>query len=228
MRVFLIHGMGRSRASMLFLGARLARAGMRPSSFGYTVHDTPLDAIGARFVAHVTETRARDARRTDTNDDDATYAIIGHSLGNVITRLASSSLPEGFGRFVMLAPPNRPALLAKRLKSNPVFQALTGEAGQALGDDAFYARLPRPTVPTLILAGDGGPRFTWLPFGGRPSDGIVALDETALEGVPRAVLPALHTFIMNNAAAQRAVLRFLQTGRLDDDAAPAAAAEEAA
>jgi pimeloyl-ACP methyl ester carboxylesterase len=213
MRVFLIHGMGRSRASMMFLGSRLARAGLRPSSFGYTVHNASLDAIGARFVTHIAATRAKDAKASAVHDDEAPYAIIGHSLGNVITRHVLRELPRGFARFVMLAPPNRPALLAKKLRANALFRALTGDAGQALGDDAFYAALPRPEVPTLILAGDAGPRFAWLPFGGQPSDGIVALDETKLDDVPHAVLPALHTFIMNNAVVQRAIVRFIETGR---------------
>jgi hypothetical protein len=213
MRVFLIHGMGRSRASMMFLGSRLTRAGLRPSSFGYLVRGQSIQAIGDRFLAHIEHTLEKDRKVDVDTTTTAPYAIIGHSLGNVITRALSPRLPAGFARFVMLAPPNRPALLAKKLRENVVFKALTGDAGQALGDDAFYAALPRPEVPTLILAGDAGPRFAWLPFGGRPSDGIVALDETRLEGVPHAVLPALHTFIMNNAAAQKAIVRFLETGR---------------
>lgn len=220
MRVFLIHGMGRSRSSMLLLSSRLKRAGHQPSSFGYFVSREPLAAIVERFSAHVGRTLDDDRQR----DGAAPYAIIGHSLGNIITRLASPSLPPGFERFVMLAPPNRPPLLARTLQRNPLFRALTRDAGQRLADPAFYETVPVPEVPTLIFAGDAGPRARWLPFQGAPSDGVVGVDETRLDGVPHRVVPAIHTFIMNHREVTRTLVQFLGP----DGAALALAPSEAA
>ena len=34
-------------------------------------------------------------------------------------------------------------------------------------------------VPYTIIAGTGGPRGRWSPFGSEPNDGIVAVSETA-------------------------------------------------
>lgn len=209
MRVFLIHGMGRSRASMLVLASRLKRAGHLPSSFGYLVSMRGLDEIAHRFVAHLGRVLAADKSE---GDEPPPYAVIGHSLGNVITRYASPRLPPGFCRFIMLAPPNRSPVLARALKENPLFRALTGDAGQRLADPGFFERLPVPEVPTLVLAGDGGPRARWLPFQGAPSDGVVGVDETRLDGALHETVPAIHTFIMNHPEVTRRVLAFLEHG----------------
>ena len=206
MRVFLIHGMGRSRVSLLPLAARLRRAGHATSTFGYSVARAPLETIAARFVEHIEAVRKKDG------DPKAPYAIIGHSLGNIITRLATPQLAPGLARFIMLAPPNQSPTLARKLSENILFRTLTGDAGQKLASPEFYAQLPRPKVPTCILAGDAGPRAKWLPFGGAEADGIVSVEETRLDPVPHRQVPALHTFIMNHPHVVTTIRHFLETG----------------
>jgi pimeloyl-ACP methyl ester carboxylesterase len=225
-RVFLIHGMGRSRASMFLLSSRLRRAGHDPSSFGYYVSREPLDDIVERFVGHIAEVRTRDAEGTESAPGP--YAIIGHSLGNIITRRAGARLPSGLSRFIMLAPPNQPPALARAFRDNPFFRALTKDAGSKLADPDFYAALGRPDVPTLILAGDGGPKMRWLPFEGAPSDGVVGLDETRLGEVPHEVVSAVHTFIMNHAGATRRIKQFLEQDAEPGPEPPPGAGESAA
>jgi pimeloyl-ACP methyl ester carboxylesterase len=200
-KVFLIHGMGRSPLSFALLARRLERAGFSTSTFGYSVRTEDLRTIAARFTEHV---RAR---------AEGPWAVVGHSLGNVITRLASPQLPAGFERFVMLAPPNRPARLATLLRERLLFRMLTGDAGQRLGDPGFYAELPVPAVPTLIFAGTVGPRARWLPFGGLASDGIVAVEETRLPGAEHREIATIHTVIMNNVEVAGAIVDFLRERR---------------
>ncbi len=53
MRVFLIHGMGRTTVSLALLAGRLKRAGHDVSSYGYLVSRDPLDVIGQCFVQHI-------------------------------------------------------------------------------------------------------------------------------------------------------------------------------
>jgi hypothetical protein len=79
-----------------------------------------------------------------------------------------------------------------------------------LGDSAFFDHLPVPAIPTLIIAGNHGPKASWLPFGGQPNDGIVGVKETHLKGVPMVEIPALHTFIMNRSDAFEMVRDFLR------------------
>jgi pimeloyl-ACP methyl ester carboxylesterase len=202
-RVFLIHGMGRTSASMMFLSRRLEKAGHAPSSFGYFVLRDPLESIASRFVAHV-EKHA---------EEGEPYAVVGHSLGNVITRLCLARLTR-LQRFIMLAPPNRPPVMARALEKNPVFRGLTRDAGEKLLDPRFYERLPVPSCPALVVAGTRGPSQRFLPFQGEPSDGVVLVEETRLPGVPHVEVPAIHTFIMNDAQVAALTLTFLEHGTL--------------
>lgn len=195
MQVVLIHGMGRSPRSMALLGWRLRRAGMSTASFGYDVRGASLASIAERFAEFTREHAA-----------GSPYAIVSHSLGGVITRMARDDLAEGLAAIAMLAPPNRPPRLAARLAGHAAFRVFTGDAGQRLRDPAFYDALPTPRAPTLVIAGTLGPRF---PFEGQPSDGVVALDETHLPGAEHLAVPAIHTLIMNDARATAAIVTHL-------------------
>lgn len=197
-QAFLVHGMGRSPHSLLLLALRLERAGIKTSRFGYSVRAHALDEIARRFTAHVRE-RA-----------EGPYAIVGHSLGNVIARMASPDLPAGLARLAMLAPPNQPPRLARYFQKHPLYRAYASDAGQRIVDPAFYAALPVPSVPTLVFAGTVGPRARWLPFGGAPSDGVVAVDETHLPGAEHREVPVIHTLIMNDARVATAITKFLR------------------
>lgn len=200
MQAFLVHGMGRSPRSLTLLAMRLERAGIHTSRFGYSVFAHDLDEIARRFTAHVRERATGD------------YAIVGHSLGNVIARLASPMLPAGLTRLAMLAPPNRPPRLARHFEQHPLYRFATRDAGQRLADAAFYDALPVPAVPTLVFAGTIGPRARWLPFAGAPSDGVVAVDETHLPGAEHREVAAIHTLIMNDARVATEITQFLRAG----------------
>jgi triacylglycerol lipase len=201
-KVFLIHGMGRTSASMILLARRLRQAGHETSSFGYFVTRDTLEGIAGRFTDHVEKHAAGEE-----------YGVMGHSLGNVLTRLASPRLPR-MRRFIMLAPPNQPPVMARALQNSPVFRALTRDAGEKLRDPQFFERLPVPSCPSLIIAGTRGPSARFLPFRGARSDGVVAVEETRLHGVPHIEVESVHTFIMNSAEVARLALQFLKAGTL--------------
>lgn len=205
MRVFLIHGLGRTPLSMWLLKRRLESAGHQASLFGYLAATSELEHIAERFVV-----RARQVLSEDGAEGGEPYAIVGHSLGNVVARLASPRLPPGLCRFVMLAPPNRPPAIARALSENPVYRLLAGDAGRKLCDDDFFAELPAIDAPTLIVAGTRGPRSERLPFGGEPNDSILRLAETRLEEVPTLEVRAVHSFLMNRRDVFRAIRDFLE------------------
>jgi alpha-beta hydrolase superfamily lysophospholipase len=198
MRVILIHGMGRTPRSMMLLGMRLKHAGFEVSSFGYDVRKTPLHEIADQFAMFV----RRHAEHAEP------FSVVTHSLGGVITRMASPVLP-GLSRIVMLAPPNaspRLASLVQRHASAP-YRFLFRDAGQQLLDASFYARLPIPSAKTLVIAGDSGPR---VHFAGAPNDAVVAVDETRLEGAEHHVMHTIHTLSMNDREVTRRTIAFLQ------------------
>ena len=197
MRIFLIHGMGRTPASMWGLAARLRLAGHRPSLFGYSVSFESLERIAGRFRNHVEKVLAEDGEPAEGEARPRPYAVVGHSLGNIITRLALPELPPGFVRFVMLAPPNSSPAMARELQDHPLYQAITRDTGQKLCDDDFYEDLPIPEMPALILAGTRGIDAHWHPLGHKANDAVVAVEETRLGDITVVEIPGVHSFLMN-------------------------------
>lgn len=197
--VFLVHGLGRSRASMLVLSARLRSA-------GYRTVLVPYDPVRLRL------SDASDAllRRVSVEAGGERYHLIGHSLGGIIIRdAARRGYPAGLGRVVMLAPPNRPPELAARLRTNALFRHIAGDSGQRLADPAFYARLPPPPAEFGVIAGDRGQRLTF----DEPNDGVVTVAGTRLAGMKAfRVVPHSHTFIMNGRDVFELCVRFLKEG----------------
>lgn len=208
MHVVLIHGMGRTPRSMGRLGRRLGEHGHAVSYFGYGVRSTTLDSLAARFARELTSVSRR-----------GPYAVIGHSLGNIIYRLAEPSLDRLPVQVVMLAPPNAPSAAARLLSELPVtgalYRAITGHAGQRLVDVDFYASLSVPRASALVFAGDRGPRGA-LPFAHAPNDGLVAVEETRLPGDhgEHEVVPAIHTFIMNHPRVMRRIEDTLRQAKI--------------
>ena len=198
--IVLLHGQGRTRLSMLVLGKRFRSAGFQTLNFPYnqTIHS--LDEISGQLVEFI-------GRKVKTSD----YHLIGHSLGNVIIRNAfRKDYPAGLGKIVMLAPPNQPAHLAKRLKKNLIYRVFTGDSGQKLSEEKFYRELPIPTVPFGVIAGDKGQSLTFS----EPNDGVVTVGSTKLEGMADWILLHHgHTFIMNCKDTFEHCVRFIESGR---------------
>lgn len=197
-KVILVHGMGRTAASMLLMARRLKDAGYPTVLFNYFVSMEPLDEIAERLVWTV----ERKVRRP--------FALVGHSLGGVLARMTASRLREaGLQKLVMLGPPNTSPVLAQAFRDMPVFRLLAGDAGQKLADPDFHAALPIPEIPTLIFAGKSGPRALWLPQGKGENDGVVQVEETMLPGARHRVVPGIHTTLMNDRKVTEEIIHFL-------------------
>ena len=198
--IVLLHGQGRTRLSMLVLGKRFRSVGYQTLNFPYnqTIHS--LDEISGQLVEFI-------GQKMKTSD----YHLIGHSLGNVIIRNAfRKDYPASLGKIVMLAPPNQPAHLAKRLKKNLIYRVFTGDSGQKLSEEKFYRDLPIPTVPFGVIAGDKGQSLTFS----EPNDGVVTVGSTKLKGMADWILLHHgHTFIMNCKDTFEHCVRFIESGR---------------
>jgi hypothetical protein len=200
MRLLLIHGLGRTPLSLALLGRRLSQQGYSVRYFSYAAFQESFDQIVGRLVATI---------RATVNQHP--YALIGHSLGGILARAALPALANMPPRhLVMLAPPNQLPLLAWRWRKHLLYRLMTRDCGGKLTDQAFYEMLPLPTIPTTIIAGTAGPRGHWSPFGGRPNDGVIAVEETRL-GVNTEVIlvPSVHTLIMNSAQVTQIICGLL-------------------
>ena len=198
--VVLVHGQGRTRFSMVILEKRFVSAGFRTANFPYNQAIHSLNEISSQLIEFI-----------ETKVETESYHLIGHSLGGILIRDAfRKEYPKGLGKVIMLAPPNRPAHLAKLLQGNPIYRWMTGDSGQKLSEEAFYETLPVPTVPFGVIAGDKGHKLTF----NEPNDGVVTVRSTKLEGMADwALLNHGHTFIMNCRDTFECCLRFIETTR---------------
>jgi Alpha/beta hydrolase family len=202
MRLLLVHGMGRTPLSLQRLARALRRDGHRIERLGYLAAVESFDRIRARV-------RLRLERLARSREP---YAVIGHSLGGLALRAALDGLEPAPLHFVMLATPNRPPRLARRLHRFWPYRLLCGESGQLIARPEFFALLPHLSVPYTIIAGSGGPRGRRSPFGEDPNDWIVAVEETKVVPADRpTILPVGHTFMMNDDRVQTVIRQALST-----------------
>lgn len=193
--------MGRTPAAMLVLAMRLRAAGLRPDLFAYSAALEGWEGCVGRLKSFI------DRRAAGTD-----FVVVGHSLGTVLLRAALPRLARPPVACFLLAPPAQASLAARRFAPRRLYRLFTGEMGQKLASQPFMAALPLPAVPTRIYAGTGGPRGRLSFFGDAPNDGVLALDETRLPGVPLRTVPSLHTFIMNSREVAGDIVEFVNAG----------------
>ena len=209
--VVVVHGLGRTPASMAVLEYRLKTAGFRVVSFGYPSTSEPIEELIERLAAEVT--RCCDTRRQSVH-------FVTHSMGGVLVRsYLDQESGEHRGRVVMLSPPSRGSELIDAFGDSPLLRIVLGPSGAALGtDSAAVANRLGPVLFDLgIMTGDRSlnPFASWLIPG--PDDGKVSVDRARADGAAGfLVLPATHTFIMNREDVAEETIHFLRNGRFSD------------
>jgi pimeloyl-ACP methyl ester carboxylesterase len=203
LQVLLVHGMGRTPLSLFRLARHLRRAGHRPRVVGYVAAVERFPTIRDR-VRRRLELAARSG---------GPYAAVGHSLGGLLVRAALADWPGTLPlprHVIMLGTPSRPPRLARRLQRLWPYRLFNGECGQLLARAEFFTGLPPVVVPWTIVAGTGGWRGNWGPFGHDANDGVVAVDETEMNGPAHlAQFPVRHTFMMNDRRVRALLLNAL-------------------
>jgi hypothetical protein len=205
--VVLVHGLGRTPASMLVLETRLEGAGYRVVNFGYPSRSEPLEALTDSL---------ENAVRECCSGAGSTLHFVTHSMGGVLVRGYLAQREDSFeGRVVMLSPPNQGSEIVDAYADSPLLRALLGPSGVRLGTDSTgIARELGPVDFSLgIITGDRSinPIGSWLIPG--PDDGKVAVSRARVEGAADfIVVPATHTFIMNRRDVAEQVTHFLANG----------------
>ena len=201
--VVLVPGLWVPSAAMALLVARLLRDGYAPRVFAYRWR-SPFDANVERL--------ARCAR--EALEGRAAH-YVGHSLGGVLILDMLNRHPEiPAAGAVLIGAPVRGCLAGRRLARASVGRWMMGACGPLWEERAAVWKRPGPLG---VVAGT-------LPLGlGRAlgrlpgaNDGVVCVDETAVEGMTaRALVPLGHSMLVVSGRVAALVESFLGSGRFE-------------
>jgi pimeloyl-ACP methyl ester carboxylesterase len=191
--VVLVHGLAATRIIMQSLAKSLAGVFAGVTNWGYQSLWSPIEAHGRQLATLL--------RQLDREGKHERIHLVTHSMGGIIARVALAEyLPERFGRFVMIAPPNRGSHVATRLarylgRICPPLSQLSDH------DASFVCSLPPPPVAELgIIAA--------------ATDFLVLEPNTRLGcECDHIVLPGLHSSLLWRRETAEQVRYFLEHGR---------------
>ncbi len=202
--VVLVHGLGRTRFSWGGMQAALEAEGFQVLDLAY-----PSTRGG------IEEHAAGLAQLLNRLEGVREVSFVTHSMGGIVVRaLFAREDPWReritLGRIVMLAPPNQGARAAEVAGHIALVATVLGPALAEL-EPGRPCSLPVPPAPVLILRGERARGLGWMPWLPGADDGIVAAEESRLEGASeRAIAPCIHTCLPQHRGAVAATVRFLR------------------
>jgi triacylglycerol lipase len=211
--VVLLHGMGRTKVSMLRLASALQRDGYRVVNLSYPSRTVPVETLAADWLP-------RQLRESGA-DSAPRLHFVTHSLGGLIVRcwLREQPGPANLGRVVMLAPPNSGSEVTDALNAFPPYRWFTGVNGRRVGTapDALPAALgswPAGRADLGVIAGDRSINPLLAAFLSGPNDGKVTVAATHLAGERgHVVVHHSHTWLGWRRATIAQTRAFLREGR---------------
>lgn len=233
--VVLLHGLGRTSASMARIAHALRQEGYRVVNVSYPSRRQPIEWLATTWLPAQLGAAAQSpgpAIATGRSGAAANPAarsaaapkihFVTHSMGGIMVRLwlRECGPPANLGRVVMLAPPNAGSEISDQMRSGVCFRWFTGRNGARLGTGADS--LPRSLGPWParadlgIIAGDRPLNRLMASRLPAPSDGKVSVASTHLAGErDHLVLHYSHTWIGWRRETIAQVTAFLRAGRFD-------------
>lgn len=213
--VILLHGLCRTKASMVKLERALTAQGYAVENVSYDSRRHTIEALSNQAIgAALTSDRLRDCSKIH---------FVTHSLGGLMVRsfLKRHDVPR-MGRVVMLAPPNQGSEVTDKIGGWLLYRKINGPAGSELGTDEASAphRLGPINFDCGVIAGDWSNNWINSLMIPGPDDGKVSIERSKVQGMKaHKVVHTTHTFIMQNREVIENTVRFLREGTFVDDVA---------
>ena len=196
--VILVHGLGRTSASLRIPYYYLKRRGYDVKLYSYRSTRHTLDEHAARFgdfIAEFAEQRP-----------GVTVHFVTHSLGGIITRMAVDSLVSGgtndidFGKAVMFAPPNQGSKAATRMSKSVLLSAILKPLSELRDSpDSPIHSVPIPDALEYgIITGRWDGKVS-------PSEARLGCEKDFL------LVNSFHPYLMNRPKLLKAMVRFIET-----------------
>jgi pimeloyl-ACP methyl ester carboxylesterase len=202
--IVFIHGAIVRGWEMALLGRRLTQLGYRVRQFRYRSMMKGLDENVRRFKSFLNAT-----------EGDVLH-VVGHSMGGVLTRLVFERDPDPRpGRLIAIGSPLVDCWIGHR------FLRLHPHLGRLMIGRTVADHIGRPRDPVWHGARDFGVLAGTYPVGigaifqtlPRPSDGVVLLEETRLQGLrDHATYRLNHFGLLLSRRCTADIARFLATG----------------
>lgn len=204
--VILVHGLWMNTLALYALDKRIGQCGFAVERYSYATVGTGLEENARRL-----------ARRIERVQATAIH-LVGHSLGGVVVLGAVARRPDPrVRRIVLMGSPVAGSAAGRSLARTHPGRWMLGRSETA------WTQRPSPSAPpgveVGIIAGrlpiGLGRLLARLPF---PNDGVVAVEETRVQGAKDSVLmPLNHTGLLFSSRASRQVCAFLRDGRFLHD-----------
>jgi triacylglycerol lipase len=206
------HGIVINRWFMEPLARRLRRRGYDVRNRSYPTTRKFIEEHAADLAEELRST----ALEAAAHAEPFTIDLVTHSMGGLVARYALTRLDAPpIRRLVQICPPNGGSATARWFRNFLPYQWIFGrKAGSQLAADlpGIYGECGIPRgVEIGIIAGVGGWKFYPVPLR-KPNDGILALEETRLDGFPLTTVPYGHTLMLFRRALAERVAEFLDEG----------------
>ncbi|MDY6974216.1 MAG: alpha/beta hydrolase [Thermodesulfobacteriota bacterium] len=209
--VVLLHGLARTKKSLLKLEQSLGSRGFQVVNIGYPSRKKNIETLAEETIKEACN-QCRNAATTKIH-------FVTHSMGGLLVRyfLAHNKIPE-LGRVVMLSPPNQGSEIVDKLKGTQIFKWINGPAGQQLGTGktSLPVSLGPPDYVVGIIIGDRSinPILSLLIPGA--DDGKVSVENAKLEGMKDfLVVHKTHPFIMDDYEVIKQIIFFIKKGMFE-------------
>jgi pimeloyl-ACP methyl ester carboxylesterase len=205
--VVLLHGLGRTAGSMVYMAEQLAAAGYHVVNIPYPSRKQSIETLVENLQNSLADCCLHSASRLH---------FVTHSLGGILVRAyLSNNRPDNLGRVVMLSPPNKGSDVVDFFGRSRLFKVFFGPAAAELGTDpqSIPNRLGAADFEVGIITGDRtiDPISSWIIDG--DDDGKISIEQAKLEGMAAfRVVHVSHAFIMKDPEVASEVIRFLKSG----------------